>query len=95
MGPWIDNCRVCLGKVLIFFNFFLFFSVRFYIDLINFRYPYPEEGSKYEKFGFWELLDSISNKETPCLPESFSDEMKDFVSIWFYFLNLKIINIFN
>lgn len=38
------------------------------------RYPYPEEGSKYEKFGFWELLDIISNKEPPTLPSDFSDE---------------------
>ncbi len=47
------------------------------------RYPYPEEGTKKENFGFWELLDQISSRPSPQLPEYFSEEMKDFVSIWY------------
>lgn len=45
-------------------------------------YPYFDENKEEKKdyLSFWELLECFNMKPAPKLPESYSEEMKDFVS---------------
>jgi mitogen-activated protein kinase kinase 1 len=43
------------------------------------RFPYPDPEDQVQELGFWELMKYITMKPSPKLPDSFSDDFKDFV----------------
>jgi hypothetical protein len=44
------------------------------------KYPYQEAGEK-SKLTFWDVLECISSKPVPKLPDNFTEDIKDFVAI--------------
>lgn len=45
------------------------------------RYPYPDPNDEVQELGYWELMQYITHKESPKLPNDFSPEFQNFVSI--------------
>jgi len=45
------------------------------------RYPYADMGSDYQKLTFFDLVEILSTKPPPKLPDNYSAHIKDFVSI--------------
>jgi mitogen-activated protein kinase kinase 1 len=44
------------------------------------RFPYPDQDDDIQELGFWELMKYITLKDTPKLPDGFSEEFQDFIS---------------
>jgi len=45
------------------------------------KYPYLDPGVDKNKLSFWDVLECISSKPVPKIPDTFSNEMKDFIAI--------------
>jgi len=45
------------------------------------RYPYADMGSDYQKLTFFDLVEILSTKPPPKLPDNYSPHIRDFVSI--------------
>ena len=45
------------------------------------RYPYPFEGDEPKELGFWDIVSYVSEKDSPKLPNTFSDDFKNFIGI--------------
>eukprot|EP01017_Pseudomicrothorax_dubius_P020390 TRINITY_DN2225_c0_g1_i3.p1 TRINITY_DN2225_c0_g1~~TRINITY_DN2225_c0_g1_i3.p1 ORF type:complete len:339 (-),score=23.79 TRINITY_DN2225_c0_g1_i3:249-1265(-) len=55
-------------------------------------FPYCDAKTGACNLGFFDLLTYINNNPAPSLPEDFSPEIRDFVSIWYLFLTRSQLN---
>lgn len=45
------------------------------------RYPFPYKDDPVQQLGYWEIMKYVTERESPQLPPSYSDDIKDFISI--------------
>ena len=44
------------------------------------KYPFPYDDDENKELGFWEIVKYITERESPKIPDSFSEDFKDFVA---------------